>query len=272
MTDQASDNHQDKFEVNRKTWNQKVAVHADSQFYDLESFKAGNSSLNSYELAALGDVAGKSLLHLQCHFGQDTLSWARMGADCVGVDISDKAIDLARQLNAELDQNARFVCCNVLDTRNHIKQHFDWVFTSYGTIGWLPDLQPWAQVVSASLKQGGKFYMVEFHPICWMFDYQKEPALLRYGYHQQQAIYEEYSGSYTDGGTQQLVSKEYGWNHGLAQVINALQGAGLCFDFLREQDESPYDVFPGLIKTHSGYYRHPEALFPLLFELQFTKP
>ena len=265
-------NHQEKFDVNRQTWNQKVDVHSKSEFYDLSSFKQGRSSLNRYELNALSDVKGKSLLHLQCHFGQDTLSWSRLGAKCVGVDISDKAIDLARELNAELSLDAQFVCCNVLDTRDHIREEFDWVFTSYGTIGWLPDLQPWAEVIAQSLKPGGRFYMVEFHPICWMFDYQQTPPALRYGYHQKKEIYEEYSGSYTDGGSEELISREYGWNHGLAEIIKSLQKSGLQFDFMTEEDESPYDVFPGLVRTQAGYYRHPQDLFPLLFELQFSKP
>ncbi|PQB03755.1 class I SAM-dependent methyltransferase [Aureitalea marina] len=271
MSKTSSSGHQEKFQVNKATWNQKVDVHARSEFYDLESFRKGRSSLNRYELNALGDVAGKSLLHLQCHFGQDTMSWSRMGANCVGVDISDKAIELAEELSRELNLDARFVCCNVLDTRKHLQEQFDLVFTSYGTIGWLPDLAPWAKVISESLKPGGKFYMVEFHPICWMFDYQQQPPALVYGYQQSAPIYEEYEGSYTDGGKDRVVSKEYGWNHGLGQIISSLQKAGLVFDYLNELDESPYNVFPGLIRTESGYFGHPQELFPLLFELQFSK-
>ena len=132
--------YEKEFETNRKTWNKKVSVHAESEFYDLKTFKKGVSSLNKYEKEALGSVSGKSLLHLQCHFGQDTLSWSRMGAKCTGVDISEEGIKLAEKLNEELELDASFVCCNVLDVSKHISEKFDIVFTSYGTIGWLPDL------------------------------------------------------------------------------------------------------------------------------------
>ena len=156
------------FEINRDTWNKKVAIHAKSDFYNLDNFKKGKSSLNEYELKALGDVSNKSLLHLQCHFGQDTLSWSRLGAKCTGIDLSDEGIKLAKQLNDELKLDANFLCCNVLDISKLISNQFDIVFTSYGTIGWLPDLKPWAQMISERLKNGGVFYMVEFHPIVWI--------------------------------------------------------------------------------------------------------
>ena len=119
------------FNINRETWNKKVAIHAKSDFYNVDEFKNGKSSLNKYELTALGDVSNKSLLHLQCHFGQDTLSWARMGADCTGIDLSDEGIRLAKQLNEELGLNSKFVCCNVLDVSKYIKSQFDIVSVSY---------------------------------------------------------------------------------------------------------------------------------------------
>jgi len=262
---------QKEFNTNRDTWNKKVAVHATSEFYDLESFKNGTDSLNKYELEALGDVSGKSLLHLQCHFGQDTLSWARRGASCTGIDISDKAIALAQSLNNELELNAKFVCCNVLDVSYHVSQTFEIVFTSYGVIGWLPDLKPWAQMIYDRLKPGGTFYMVEFHPIAWMFDYLQDPPKMIHGYQQKEAIYEEYEGSYTEDSDTKIVSKEYGWNHGLGEVINALIEAGLTIDYLREHDESPYDVFPDLEKAESGMYTLKDRLYPLVFEIRAHK-
>lgn len=259
------------FETNRETWNNKVAVHAGSDFYDLDSFKKGRSSLNRFELNALPDVDGVSMLHLQCHFGQDTLSWSRMGAKCTGVDISDKAIELAKQLNDELQLDAEFVCCNVLDTAEHVSGDFDLVFTSYGVIGWLPDLKPWAEMIATKLKPGGTFYMVEFHPIIWMFDYLETPPSLRYGYQQKEAIYEEYEGTYADEGSKQVVSKEYGWNHGLGEVVTALISAGLTIDYLHEHMKSPYAVFQGLVKDDLGMYELADGLYPLIFEIKATK-
>jgi len=258
------------FETNRKTWNKKVAIHAASDFYDIDGFKSGANSLKQYELDALGDVTGKRLLHLQCHFGQDTLSWARLGAVCTGIDLSDAGIAVAKQLSKEIDVPADFVCCNVYDVSKHIKSQFDIVFTSYGVIGWLPDLQPWAQMIADRLRSGGTFYMVEFHPIVWMFNYSKSPAEMRYGYMQKDAIYEEYNGTYADEKAS-IVSKEYGWNHGLGEVVSALTAAGLHIEFLREHDESPYNIFPDLIQIENGHYVSSNRLYPLLFELKATK-
>ena len=260
----------DFFKVNKATWNEKAKVHSKSKFYDLEAFKNGKSSLMPYELETLGDVSGKSLLHLQCHFGQDTMSWSRLGAQCVGVDISDEAIKIARSLSDELELDTKFICCNVLDTSQHISKTFDIVFTSYGTIGWLPDLKPWAKMIAERLNKGGVFHIVEFHPIVWMFDYVEDKPTMKYGYQQDEVIYEEYEGTYGDKDSK-MISKEYAWNHGLGEVITALTEAGLHIDFLKEHDESPYDVLPDLIKTDSGMYRTKDGLYPLLFELKATK-
>lgn len=258
------------FNVNRETWNRKVQVHAQSELYDMESFKNGKSSLMHYELEALGNVEGKSILHLQCHFGQDTLSWSRLGAECVGVDISEEAIKLAEELNDELNLNAKFVCCNVLDIAEHINDTFDIVFTSYGTIGWLPDLKPWGQLIADRLKPNGVFYIVDFHPLVWMFDYAGDDLKMKYAYMQKEVIYEEYQGTYADKDSK-IISKEYGWNHGMGEIVSSLSEAGLHIEYLREFNESPYNVFPNLIKTESGMYRTKDQMFPLIFSIKAKK-
>lgn len=258
------------FKTNKVTWNEKVKVHVKSDMYDLEAFKQGKSSLMSYELDALNDVKGQSLLHLQCHFGQDTLSWSRLGARCTGVDLSDEGIKLAKQLNKELNLNAEFVCCNVLDTSKYVKETFDIVFTSYGVIGWLPDLKPWGKMIAERLNRGGTFFMVEFHPIVWMFDYLEGRPNMKYSYMQKDVIYEEYEGTYADTSSK-MISKEYGWNHGLGEVVSALTEAGLHIEYLKEYDESPYDVLPDLIKTDSGRYVTRDKFYPLIFTLKAVK-
>ncbi|MBG6128582.1 2-polyprenyl-3-methyl-5-hydroxy-6-metoxy-1,4-benzoquinol methylase [Aquimarina sp. EL_43] len=255
------------FETNKQTWNKKVDIHARSDFYDIEAFKRGKTSLKQYELEALGDVSGKSLLHLQCHFGQDTLSWSRLGAKCTGVDLSEKGIELAKSLNAELGLDAKFICCNVLDTSEYIKDKFDIVFTSYGVIGWLPDLKPWGKMIAERLKPGGVFYIVEFHPIVWMFDYLEEKPIMKYGYHQKDVIYEEYQGTYANPESN-MISKEYGWNHGLGEVVSSLTEAGLTIEYLNEYDGSPYEVFPGLIKDKNKMFVRKEKLYPLVFAIK----
>lgn len=262
---------QSYFSTNKATWNQKVKIHAESNMYDLKGFKSGKCSLMKYELEALGEVDGKSLLHLQCHFGLDTLSWSRRGAKCTGVDISDEGIALAKELNKELELDAKFVICNVLDTSDHVKELFDIVFTSYGVIGWLPDLKPWAKMIAERLRSGGTFFIAEFHPIVWMFDYQESPPKMVYGYDQDDAIYEEYQGTYADESSK-MISKEYGWNHGLAEVISALIDAGLIIESFHEHHESPYNVLPNLNKTSSGMYAMHDQLYPLIFTLKARKP
>ncbi|MEL0652467.1 class I SAM-dependent methyltransferase [Algibacter sp. TI.3.09] len=258
------------FKTNKATWNRKVKVHAESDMYNMEAFKKGKSSLMSYELDALGDVKGKSLLHLQSHFGQDTLSWSRLGAKCTGVDLSDEGIKLAKSLNEELELDAQFICCNVLETSQYVKEEFDIVFTSYGVIGWLPYLKPWGKMIAERLKQGGTFFMAEFHPIVWMFDYLNEKPIMTYGYMQDEVIYEEYEGTYADQESA-ITSKEYGWNHGLGEVISALTEAGLRIEYLTEHNESPYNVLPNLTETDNGMFVTQDKLYPLIFTLKATK-
>ena len=130
----------------------------------MESFKKGKSSLNFIELDGLGDVSGKTLLHLQCHFGMDSLSWSRLGAKVTGIDLSNTAIEKARELNTELGLDAEFICSNVYDLKEMLDKKYDIVFTSYGTIGWLPDLGKWGDIISHFLNPGGIFYIADVHP------------------------------------------------------------------------------------------------------------
>ena len=155
-------------EINRQSWEDRTSVHLKSKFYDLEAFKKNPMSLKSIEMEGLGEVKGKSLLHLQCHFGQDTLSWAKKGAQVTGVDFSSAAITAAKQLSEELDIKAEFIESNVLTL--DLKQEFDVVFMSYGTLGWLPDLKLWGSIVAKHLKQGGTFFIAEFHPVIDILD------------------------------------------------------------------------------------------------------
>jgi 2-polyprenyl-3-methyl-5-hydroxy-6-metoxy-1,4-benzoquinol methylase len=244
--------YQSYFEENKQSWNKRTAVHKNSAFYDLDSFKKGKSSLNKIELEELGDVTGKTLLHLQCHFGMDTMSWARAGADCVGVDLSDEAINLAKEVNDELKLHAEFICCNVYDLEQHLDKKFDVVFTSYGTIGWLPDLDAWAAIVSHFLKPGGIFYIADFHPVLWMMDEDFEK--IKYDYFNTEAITEEISGTYTDREAP-IRSTEHSWNHPFSEIINALVKHGLQIQQLNEFPYSPYNCFNNLEQGGDGMWR-----------------
>lgn len=239
-------------EINRRTWNEKTDVHIASDFYDMAAFRAGKNSLNDIELPLLGDVSGKSLFHLQCHFGQDTLSLARMGAQVTGLDLSDKAIQRATELAAELHLPARFVCSDLYEAREHIREQFDIVFSSYGTIGWLPDLDKWARVIADSLKPGGRFVFAEFHPVVWMFDDNFESVA--YSYFNVEAIEENVSGTYADKDSD-IHSRTFTWNHSLAEVMQSLIDQGLRILKFNEYDYSPYPIFSKLDGKETGRYR-----------------
>ena len=158
----------ERLKVNLDAWNQMARIHASSRGYRLAEFKAGQNVLKPIELREIGDVRGKSLLHMQCHFGLDTMSWARMGAKVTGVDFSDEAIKLARSISGELKIPARFVQSNIYDAPDVVHEQFDIVFTSYGALCWLPDITRWAEVAASFVKPGGFFYMAEFHPLTQM--------------------------------------------------------------------------------------------------------
>ena len=257
---------QDYFQANKELWNQRTTVHLDSAFYNLEGFKKGETVLTPIELSELGVVKGKNLLHLQCHFGMDSLDWARRGASVTGVDLSDKAISEAQKLNSEMGLDASFVCCNVLDTSAHVPGQFDIVFTSYGTIGWLPDLQPWAKMIAEKLKPGGIFYIAEFHPVVWMFD--DDFTRIAYSYENQEVIVTENQGTYTDRSAD-IKGKEYSWNHSISEVLNALIGAGLQIKQFNEHMYSPYPCFRNVVEFETGkwHIKGMEGKIPMVYSL-----
>ncbi|MFO7448216.1 MAG: class I SAM-dependent methyltransferase [Ignavibacteriaceae bacterium] len=261
---------QNFFESNKKIWNDRVAVHAKSDFYDVESFKKGKSSLNFIELEELGDVTGKTLLHLQCHFGMDTLSWTRLGAKTTGVDFSDKAIILAKELNDELKLDSEFICSNVYDLKEVLNKKYDIVFTSYGVIGWLPDIAKWADIVSHFLKPGGVFCMVEFHPVFWMLDEKFEH--LKYSYFNIEPIVNEADTTYADR-TAEMSGTEYGWNHPFSDVFSSLLKCGLRIESFREFPFSVYDCFPNTVKGDDGWWRIKglENRIPMMYSLKCIK-
>lgn len=257
-------------EINRESWNKRTDAHLESEFYDLEGFKKGNTSLNDIELDLLGDIKGKSILHLQCHFGQDSISLSRLGAKVTGVDLSDKAIDSAKQLAKETNTDTTFICSDVYDLPNHLDQKFDIVFTSYGTIGWLPDLDKWGKVISRFLKPNGKFVFVEFHPVVWMFDDNFEN--IAYRYFNSDAIVETESGTYADK-TADITQDYVMWNHGFSEVFNSLITNGLEINSLEEYDYSPYNCFSKTVEIAPKKFRieHHGDRIPMVYSVLATR-
>ena len=259
-------------ELNRKHWDALVPVHAASRFYDVDGFRAGASSLHSIETEAVGCVAGKSLLHLQCHFGLDTLSWARLGADVVGVDFSAASVAQGRKLAEEagLASRATFVQHDVLDLRSVLDREFDIVFTSNGTITWLPDLEMWGRAVVQSLQPDGFFFIVDSHPTSYLFEADKDGRLARqYDYfHRDKALRLAPQQDYADPGHTTLAAEAWIWS--LSDVFGALEGAGLVVYEFKEYPRTVYKQFPQMRETSDGYWELPaeELDLPLLFSLK----
>jgi len=256
--------------INRQSWNNRTDSHLKSKFYDLPGFLSGKTSLNDIELKLLGDVSGKTILHLQCHFGQDTISLSRLGAEVTGVDLSGKAIACAKQIAVDTKSKAQFICCDIYDLPNHLEQQFDIVYTSYGTIGWLPDLDKWAKIISTFLKPKGKFIFVEFHPVVWMFDDSFEKV--KYNYFNTGAIVETESGTYADK-TAEITQEYVTWNHGLGEVITSLIKNGIEIKALEEFDYSPYDCFDKTIEIAPKKYRikHLGTNIPMVYSIVSSK-
>jgi len=257
-------------EKNKDSWNRRTDYHVDSEFYDVKGFLQGNTSLKSIELGLLGDVKNKSVLHLQCHFGQDTLSLARMGAEVTGVDLSDNAIKNANLLAEKANLKGEFICCDVYSLPVHLDKQFDIVFTSYGTIGWLPDLDKWAKIISHYLKPGGRFVFAEFHPVVWMFDNDFERV--DYSYFNVAPIIEIESGTYANRNAP--ITQEYiSWNHPLNEVLNSLLENGLTLESFHEFDYSPYNCFNNTEEFEPGKFRIKtfENKIPMVYALAAVK-
>ena len=244
-------------QANRGLWDEWAKLHVHSEMYAHESFLRGRNSLNPLELSEMGSVQGKRLLHLQCHFGHDTLSWARLGAEVTGMDFSHEAINIARQTADGLDLPARFICCNLYDLPQHLDETFDVVFTSYGVLTWLPDLRKWAHIAARYVKPGGSFYMAEFHPFSMVFNDESEQVEQRYAYFNEGAIVLPAQGSYADREAD-VHGVTYEWSYPLGEVLTALIDAGLRIQFVHEFPYTCYQAFPWL-------EQHPDSVIYHVF-------
>ncbi|WP_286269178.1 class I SAM-dependent methyltransferase [Thalassotalea hakodatensis] len=254
----------DYLSINRKAWDDRTEIHVNSTFYDVNAFISGKSSLNEIELNQVGEVKGKSLLHLQCHFGLDTLSWARKGAIVTGVDLSTKAIVQANKLNNELGLNATFIASDIYQFSDENTKKYNIVFTSYGVLCWLPDLDRWAQTVAKALLPGGELHLIEFHPTI--------DLLTGYSYFPRTEPDVEAEETYTensDGVKSTIVT----WPHAFSEVINALISAGLFIEQVNEFPYSPYNCIEDLeYVAEQGYQLlHKGQQVPLIYAIKARK-
>ena len=259
----------DKFkkylESNKQSWNKRTPIHIKSDFYRNNQFKKKLNSLKSIEIDSLGDIRRKSLLHLQCHFGQDSISLAKMGAKVTAVDFSNIAIKEAKKIAKEVNIPVHFIESDVL--KLNIDKKFDIIFTSYGAIGWLPDLNKWAKTIANHLKIGGEFLLTEFHPFFQMIQddgynyfYDSKPDC------------EIENGTYTDRG-EDLSTTTYWWNHSLTNIFSALESNKLKIIEFKEFDYSPF-LLKGMIKREDGKYileKRQKNSTPYIFNLKALK-
>jgi SAM-dependent methyltransferase len=256
---------------NRALWDSWTPLHVGSKFYDVDGFKAGRDPLDPVETACFGDVRGKSLLHLQCHFGLSTMAWARRGAHVTGVDFSEKAISAARALASELGLDATFILSDIHDLPRHCTGTFDLVFTSHGVLPWLPDLARWGKVIAHFLKPGGRFLLVEEHPLALTLD-ETAPAgeiRVRYPYFEGNGpLRFEGQGSYAEPGAP-IRSVSYEWQHSLHEILGSLLCAGLTIEEYREYPYLSWPSLPWMVQREDGFWELPPDVpgLPLMFSL-----
>ena len=281
-----SDEMRDELELNRRHWDEATRLHTRANVYGVEDFKSGACSLHRVEIEEIGDVRGKRLLHLQCHFGMDTLSWARRGAIVTGVDFSPEAIAFARQLSADTGLPGEFLCSDLYSLHEVLmkEQRFDIVFTSSGVLCWLPDLSRWGQLISDYLKPGGIFYIVEAHPSARMFPMDEDMPQAG-GFHPCFSYFHDPAGvrwppnfDYADPSAAQTIG-EHIWQHSMGDILNALTRAGLVIKWLHEFPYCTWKVVAGCepvegFEAVPTYYGLPasQPKIPLMFSLCAALP
>jgi SAM-dependent methyltransferase len=265
----------ERFAVNRANWDERTAIHLGSRFYDVEGWLREERGPRAFEAEVLGDVAGLRLLHLQCHFGLDTLAWARAGARVTGLDFSTEAIDAARDLavRAGLDGLATFVCADVLDAVDALDHAtFDVVYVSIGSLTWLPSVDRWARQVGALVAPGGRLYVHDVHPfgLTLAFD---ESRVERTYFEEPDSHISESGITYADGSQRLERRRAYWWNHGIGETVTALVRHGLRLEWLTEHDWTLFEQFPWLVERDGRWVHPPSApRIPLTFSMLATRP
>jgi 2-polyprenyl-3-methyl-5-hydroxy-6-metoxy-1,4-benzoquinol methylase len=256
--------------ANQSMWDERVDLHVESDLYDVPGFLAGQSRLRDFEPVELGSVEGRTLLHLQCHFGLDTLSWARRGAIVTGLDFSEPAIRTARELAEQADLAATFEVCDVYESSTRLNRRFDIVYTGLGAICWIPDLTEWAREIARLLKPGGIFYMPEFHPVTDIFG-EEDLAITESYFDEGKPYRDERSGTYTDPDAKTSANLSYSWTHPVSRVITSLLEAGLALESFVEHDYTVFPRFTALAAAPgTDVFRFPEGhpRLPLMYSLR----
>jgi SAM-dependent methyltransferase len=257
--------------ANRANWDDRATVHSRSSFYDVDEWLRAAPGPRPRELAAIGDVAGLRLVHLQCHIGLDTLAWARAGARVTGLDFSPVAIDLARELaaRASLSDRATFVCADVHDAFAALgSQTYDVVYASLGCLTWIPQVDRWAAQAAALVAPDGRFYIHDGHPLAWALA-DDEVRIEHTYFEEPEPHVDESGGTYTDADTRVEHRRVYEWNHSLGEITSALIRHGLRLEWLEEHDWTAWPRFPGMTRSNGDEWRLPPDMprIPLSFSL-----
>jgi SAM-dependent methyltransferase len=245
-------------------------------YKEVAMLREGAEVLDEIELREIGDVRGKSMLHLQCHIGTDSLAWARQGAIVTGLDFSSESIACAEQLRDELALHAQFVHSNVYDAREAIDEQFDIVYTSKGVLCWLRDLEEWGRIVAHFLKPGGTFYLMETHPFLAALEEEPSGELsfkYRYFHRDEPTEWDDGDPDYADG---DYVPKNpgYEWDWSVSDIVSALVNAGLRLELLNEYERLFFRIFPSMTTEDGRWFRLPKYAdkLPLLLTLRARKP
>jgi SAM-dependent methyltransferase len=250
---------EDRFSINRANWDERAPAHAASPDYALQRFLADPNFISEvvrFDLPLLGDIAGLEGVHLQCHIGTDTLSLARLGARMTGLDFSPASVAEARRLAAAIGQPVEFFEANVYDAPGVLgRERFDFVFTGIGALCWLPKIRRWAEVVAELLRPGGWLFIREGHPMLWALDSRRVPGALTVDFPyfeiEEPVVWDE-GGTYVETDVTFEHNVSYEWNHGLGEIITALQGVGMRLATLVEHDSAPWEALPGLMEKIGG--------------------
>ncbi|MGV9452441.1 class I SAM-dependent methyltransferase [Streptomyces sp. NPDC003635] len=274
----SADEHTRLMRANQANWDARTPVHLASRFYGLDQDLDPERWFAPFEWTDLGDLAGRDVLHLQCHLGTETIALARRGARAVGLDFSAASVAAARDLTDKAGADVTYVQANVYDAVEALgRERFDVVYTGKGALCYLPDLPRWADVVAELLRPGGLLYIVEFHPLLNSLGPKPAPGegpelLLRHDYLGGGGpVHRDATHTYTDGPAVEGATDSFEWMHGMGEVVTALNEAGLTVRRLRESDELPWQRWPQMVRTPSGWWRLPEPRIPLLYGLLATR-
>jgi SAM-dependent methyltransferase len=265
------------FETNRRNWEDRVPIHVRDATgaYQIAAFLAGQDKLHPIEAAEIGDVRGRRLLHLQCHIGLDTLALARRGAEVTGLDFSARAIAAAHDFARRTGIAARFVEGNVYAAARLTPGPFDIVYTTWGTICWLPDVARWAQVIATVLAPGGLLYFADGHPAAQMLEEigGRLVATYRWRTPPDAPLTFEDCTTYTGDPTPLANPRTCQWIHSLADIVSALLDAGLRIEMLHEHDRLPWKLFPMMVDAGESLCRLPDGVpsIPLALSLRARK-